>query len=190
MTGCPFRQVDLASWGERCNVLALNHNHRDSNKQDARTLSTGGSLFLRFIKGSVSGRHPARRYLDPNLHAIQPYIKPVRMPGPPNRKKRREQARHDRSAQTKVKGNGHEFRHERLQRKREQRGLAEEQRAERRIRLARENGETTTARLYAALQRLKASMKMGNLEDLRLAFGLVVFGIVAAVVMWLNVSEI
>jgi hypothetical protein len=108
-----------------------------------------------------------------------------------NRKQQREDARL--KARNTAKDNSYELRSERIQRQREERELAEEQRVKRRMRLMtkRENGEDEDARGWTdcAVQKMKAWGKIQNLAGMGVEIAIVVAASVAAIVMfWLNVS--
>jgi Flp pilus assembly protein TadB len=107
---------------------------------------------------------------------------------PPNRAQRRAEAQEKQSARRQIKANGHEFRHERLQRLREARELAEERQAEKRARLAREHGEDVQGRIVTVMQNVKASMKLSKNKGTVEIGAVVVALVVAMVLFWLSVS--
>jgi len=113
----------------------------------------------------------------------------------PNRKQQREDARV--KARNTAKGNGYELRLKRIHRQREERELAEEQRARRTARIVRERKRDNSANqnvrgwLDRAGQKVKALCKTQNLKDMKLEIAMVVVIVVftiATVPFWLNVS--
>ena len=108
---------------------------------------------------------------------------------PPNRSQRRVEAQEKQSARRKIKGNGHEFRHERLQRQQEARELAEERRAARRAKLARENGEDAQDLIVAVMQNVKASIKQSKKKGMVEIGAVILAFMVAMVLFWLSVSD-
>lgn len=123
-----------------------------------------------------------------------PTLKPTAKPNGgrcarPARKEQRAAARiKERSI---VKDNSYDLRLERIQRKREELELAEEQRSRRRARMARENGMGFHGQLDTCVRRVKALMKMKSLKDMELEMGVVVlvgvFG-VAMIFLWIQAS--
>jgi len=114
----------------------------------------------------------------------------------PNRKQQREDARV--KARNTAKGNAYDLRVERIHRQREERELAEEQRARRTARIVRErkrdNSANQNARgwLARAGQKVKALGKIQNLKDIKLEIAIMVVIValmIAIVLFWLNASQ-